>query len=360
MDVDTPALLLDLEQVEGNIEYFQRRASASRVLLRPHAKAHKTREIAELQLASGAAGLCCAKLSEAEALVSPKLRDFLITSPVIGVRKIGRLMALARQAKIAVVADDAGNIAELAEAARQSGAALDVMVDVDVGQGRTGVPPGPAAAMLAAQIGASPSLRFRGLQAYQGKLQSVPDRIARGRLVREAMDRLADSVRHLHDAGLNCAAKSGGGTGSFLMDLELGELNELQPGSYVTMDSTYGGVDLGGDGNQSLGQPLSILATVISRPAPDRAVVDVGWKSASSDAGAPLVRGMQGLEFEFAGDEHGIVRSLGAPLTLVAGDRVELVPSHCDTTVNLYDRFLVHRKGIPQAEWLIVGRGKSQ
>lgn len=359
-EIDTPALLLDISQVERNIERYQRLANEAGVRLRPHAKAHKCREVGALQIARGATGLCCAKLGEAEALAAPELKDFLITTPVIGTLKIGRLVALARRAKLAVVVDDAKNVAALSEGARQAGVVLEVLVDIDVGQGRTGVPPGPRAAELGAQIARSPGLRFGGLQGYHGKLQSVPELSERDLLIRGATTKMTESERFVREAGLECAVRTGGGTGSFPVDLTLGAFNELQPGSYTTMDTNYGKVKFGGRDDHPLGQPLTILATVISRPTADRAVLDVGWKSASSDSGTPLLRRHPELIFEFAGDEHGIVRSAGSPLNLAVGERVELIPSHCDTTVNLYDTFVVHRDGKPEALWPIVARGKSQ
>lgn len=355
-DVDTPALLLDLNQVERNIERYQRLAREAGIALRPHAKAHKTVEVGRRQIAAGAAGVCCAKLAEAESLA--ELGNILITTPVIGPLKLRRLVDLVRRSQVAVVADDAANIADLSAAAAQAGVGFDLLVDVDVGQARTGVPPGPKAAELAALIRRSPGLRFRGVQAYQGKLQGIVKLEERTNLVREAMVKLAETVRDLESAGFECSVRTGGGTGSFPIDLSLKALNELQPGSYVTMDTNYAKVELGAD--ERLGQPLTILATVISRPTADRAVVDVGWKSASSDSGTPMPRNRPGLSFEFAGDEHGIVRSSAGPLELRLGERVELIPSHCDTTVNLYDTFVVHRNGRVEAVWPIAARGKSQ
>jgi D-serine deaminase-like pyridoxal phosphate-dependent protein len=361
LEVDTPALLLDLDQVERNIARYQAAASAAGIRLRPHAKAHKCPEVGRLQVAAGAAGLCCAKLGEAEVMHQAGLRDLLITTPVIGASKIRRLMALARTGHVAVVADDEAAVAALADAARSAAVKLDVLVEIDVGQARAGVPPGPAAAQLAHVIAKSPGLRFAGIQAYQGRLQGIPSLEERRARVLEAMAGLHESRRLVREAGLECPVATGGGSGSFPIDLALHALDELQPGSYVTMDTAYGKVDLGTAlGEHALGQPLSVLASVISRPTADRAVVDVGWKSASNDGGTPAVKGRPDLAFEFAGDEHGILRSSAGRLDLALGERIELVPSHCDTTVNLHDTFVVHRSGVVQGTWAIAARGRSQ
>lgn len=360
-EIDTPALLLDLDQVERNIARYQTAADIAARRLRPHVKAHKCPELAKLQICAGAVGLCCAKLGEAEVMHAAGLHDLLITTPVVGERKIGRLVALARTGRIAVVVDDEAAIASLAAAARSAGVQLDVLVEVDVGQGRAGVAPGPAAARLAHLIARAPGLRFAGIQAYHGKLQAIPVHEERRARVLEAMAALRESRRHVEESGLVCPVTTGGGTGSFPIDTELRALDELQPGSYITMDTAYGKVDLGAAlGGHPLGQPLTVLASVISRPTADRAVVDVGWKSASNDGGLPAVQGLPGLAFEFAGDEHGIVRATEGVLDLALGDQVELVPSHCDTTVNLHDRFVVHRGGVVEGTWGIAARGRSQ
>jgi D-serine deaminase-like pyridoxal phosphate-dependent protein len=353
--VDTPALLLDLDQVERNIERYQVLAREAGVVLRPHAKAHKCIEVGQRQITAGAVGVCCAKLAEAEALAP--LGNILVTTPVVDAQKIGRLVELARKAKVSVVVDDAANVAELAAACVQAQVDLGVLVDVDVGQARTGVQSGASAAELAAHVKRS-GLRLAGMQGYQGRLQGVANLEERAALVREAMQKLTDAVRRLESVGLECAVRTGGGTGSFPIDLELKVLTEIQPGSYVTMDTNYAKVELGA--GRHLGHPLTILASVVSRPTADRAVVDVGWKSASSDSGTPAVRGGTGLTFEFAGDEHGIIRSGAGRVELRLGERVELIPSHCDTTVNLYDSFVVHRGGRVEAQWPIVARGRSQ
>ena len=358
-EVDTPALLLDRDQLERNIDHTARRAAIAGIALRPHAKAHKSPTIGALQVASGARGLCAAKLGEAEALADGGIADLLVTTPITGARKIARLVALARRARITAVCDDAANAAELSQALTGAGLTLDMLVDVDVGQARTGVTPGEAAALLATRLAALPGLRFRGLQGYQGRLQGVASYYERKALVGEAMAKLATSRDAVRAAGLECTVLSGGGTGSFPIDLELKLLTELQPGSYVTMDSNYAKVDLGTPAH-SHGHPLTILTSVISRPTAERAVVDVGWKCASSDSGVPIVKGRADLVFEFAGDEHGIVRAAHGALTLAVGDRLELIPSHCDTTVNLYERFVMHRGGRLEGELTIAARGRSQ
>ena len=360
-DIDTPALLLDLDQVEHNIDRYQRGAASAGLKLRPHAKAHKCSAVGRIQIERGAVGLCCAKLGEAEAMAAGGVRDLLVTTPVIGVLKIRRLVELAKSARMAVVVDDESNIAALSEAAGAADVQIDVLVEVDVGQARAGVAPGPRAGELASLVARSRRLRFRGLQGYQGKLQAVASLGDRAALVREAMAKLRVSLDGVRAAGLDCPVATGGGTGSFPIDIGLGTLTELQPGSYVTMDTAYAKVALASDGDaHPLGQPLTILASVISRPAAGKAIVDVGWKSASSDGGLPSVKDQSGLIFEFAGDEHGSIRSTAGELNLALGDRIELIPSHCDTTVNLYDRFAVHRSGRLEGFWTIEARGKSQ
>jgi 3-hydroxy-D-aspartate aldolase len=360
-DVDTPALMLDSTQVRKNIALLQSRADAAGIRLRPHVKAHKSSHIARLQMEAGAVGLCCTKLGEAEVMVANGHRDLLITSPVVGMLKIERLLQLGRAASIQVVADDELNIRELASAARAAGVDIGIVIEVDVGQGRCGVQPGPRAAELARHVISSGALTLAGVQGYQGGLQCTPLFSERSIGVRAAMDRLAMSLEELRRAGITVPVITGGGTGSFPIDIELHQLTELQPGSYVTMDATYTATEWSAAGSgPPLGQPLTVLASVVSRPTRDKAIVDAGWKAVSSDAGVPRVKDRPDLRFEFAGDEHGAIVAMTGKLGLNVGDRVELIPSHCDTTVNLYDKFVVHHAGRAEAIWPIEARGKSQ
>jgi D-serine deaminase-like pyridoxal phosphate-dependent protein len=312
-----------------------------------------------MQMDAGAAGLCCTKLGEAEAMASGGLRELLMTTPVVGAIKIRRLIDVARASNVMVVVDDEQNIEDLARAAEAAAIHLKLLVEIDVGQARCGVPPGPRAAALASAIARHASLRFCGLQGYQGRLQGVPSYEERRQLVLEAMERLTTSAKLVREAGFQCSVMTGGGTGSFPIDLELKVLNELQPGSYVTMDWRYGKVAHGGDVPYPFGQPLTVLASVVSRRSADRVILDAGWKSLTNDGGTPTVKGHPDWTFDYAGDEHGAVSSPRS-LELKPGERVELVPSHCDTTVNLYERFVVHRSGRVETEWPIEARGKSQ
>jgi D-serine deaminase-like pyridoxal phosphate-dependent protein len=285
----------------------------------------------------------------------------LITTPVVEKNKIIRLLDVARRARIAVVADDAAAIHALGQAVRQAGVHLSIVAEVDVGQGRCGVPPGDAVVALARAVQDWPdSLRWTGVQGYQGRLQNLPSFAERETAVKLAMEKLQGSLQSLRQAGLSVPVITGGGTGSAPIDFKLKVLTELQPGSYISMDRAYAATEW--DDRQHMppfGQPLLVLASVLSRPEANRVVIDVGWKSINSDGAAPVVWQRPDLQFEFAGDEHALLRSAGA-IDLSPGDRVLLMPGHCDTTVNLYDAFTVHRDGELEGRWPIEARGKSQ
>jgi 3-hydroxy-D-aspartate aldolase len=360
-EVDTPALLLDETKVRSNVDEMQSLVNAAGISLRPHAKAHKCSTLARLQREAGAVGICCAKVGEAEAMVQGGQDDILLTTPIVGDIKIARLIALAHVASISVVADDMANLVELNTAALAAQVRIGVVIEVDVGQGRCGVPPGPHAALLLQQVLLLPALQLVGVQAYQGRLQCLPSYEVRRNAVVDAMAALRLSLDAAHEMGLSMPVITGGGTGSVPIDIELKMLNELQPGSYITMDAAYAVTEWSADRSLTpFGQPLLVLASVVSRPSADRAVIDVGWKSISSDGGTPSVFGRSNLRFEFGGDEHGIIRAVQGDVNLALGERLCLVPTHCDTTVNLYDRFAVHHAGRLQAYWAIEGRGKSQ
>lgn len=358
-DIDTPALLLDLDGLERNIARMRDMTEGTGIRCRPHSKTHKSPVIARMQTEAGAVGICCAKLGEAEVMAAAGVDNMLITSPVVGESKIGRLLHVRGSARVAVVADHPANVAMLGAMARAAGVVLDVVVEVDVGQGRCGVRPGPEAAALARAVAGHPSLAFAGLQGYQGRIQMVEGVRERAAAADRSLDLLDRAAAAVEAAGLAVPVRTGGGTGTAPFDLGRGSLTEIQPGSYVCMDSRYGAIGWPGGGAPPFEQALHVLAGVVSTPAPDRVVVDAGLKAVSSDHGPPRVVGPEAAVFEFGGDEHGIVRMAdGGEVPLALGGRLLLVPSHCDTTVNLHDRFVVVRGGAVVDAWPVMGRGR--
>lgn len=358
-DLDTPVLLLDAAALERNIARMRDLAAGAGVALRPHAKTHKSPMVARMQIEAGAVGVCCAKLGEAEVLAAEGVPDILITTAVVGESKTMRLMAVAAQCRVGVVTDSERNIAELGGAARTAGQPLDVVVEVDVGQGRCGVAPGPEAARLARLIADNPWLRFRGLQGYQGKIQMTADFAEREARAADALGRLDATARLVREAGVAVEVLTGGGTGTSAIDGAGGILTEIQPGSYVFMDSSYDRIGWRDGATQPFETALSVLATVVSRPAPDRVVIDAGLKTLSSDSGMPRPAGLPGAAFSFGGDEHGQLQFGGAS-PLDVGDKVTLHPSHCDTTVNLHDHYYVTRDGVVEDVWPVAARGRVQ
>jgi 3-hydroxy-D-aspartate aldolase len=356
-EVDTPALLLDLDAFERNLDTLDRTLQGTSVRVRPHAKSHKCPQIALAQIARGAVGVCCQKVSEAEALVRGGVQDVLIANEIVGAPKLARLAALARQARVGVCVDDLNNVDDLHQAASQAGARLDVYIEIDVGAGRCGVAPGEAALPLAQAIKRLDSLRFAGLQAYQGAAQHRRTPQERREAIAQAVSQVKATTAVLQVSGIEVPIVTGAGTGTYLLEAGSGVYNELQPGSYVFMDADYGR-NLGEDGLpiHDFEQSLFILATVMSHPLPERAVVDVGLKAHSVDSGMPGVVGIPGAEYLRASDEHGLI-ALRGPGRVSLGQKVRLIPGHCDPTVNLYDWLVCYRGDRVEAIWPISGRG---
>ena len=354
--LDTPCLILQESLLLKNLETAKNLSKSNHKRLRPHIKAHKSIEIAKLQLNYGAVGICCTKLSEAEVMVDGGIRDILITSPVVGSVKLERLGKLSQKAKISLVTDNEQQVLSLSEVAKKYNTILSILVEIDVGQGRCGVQPGEDAYNIAKVINQAQNLQFLGLQAYQGKLQGIKRYSDRLAAVNDAMQKLANSLEYFKKNNLAVEIITGGGTGSFPIDVQLPFLNELQLGSYVTMDCNYALDEWDTSGKKKLFcQPLSILSTVISKPMPNKVIVDAGWKAVTNDGGMPITKNIDYL-FEYGGDEHGIITCKQPIINLEIGDQVELIPSHCDTTINLYNYlYLVNHLGSRQV--LIQARG---
>jgi len=352
--IDTPALVVDLDAYERNLDRMARAVAGQPVRLRPHAKTHKCPVVALHQVARGAVGVCCQKVSEAEAMVYGGVRNVLVSNQIVGAAKIARLVGLAKQAEVAVCADDAGNVRDLAEAAAAFGVRLPVLVEINIGMNRCGVEPGEPALALARLIAAQPSLRFAGLQAYHGRAQHIQALAKRREVMEAAIGRVGETVALLRRHGLAPETVSGAGTGTYRFEAASGLYTEIQAGSYVFMDVDYKRVE---GFPADFENALFVVATVVSRAAPERAVVDAGLKALAVDSGMPAVWERADLEYQRASDEHGLL-AVRDPATKVAvGDRLWLVPGHCDPTVNLYDWYVGVRGDRVEAVWPITARG---
>lgn len=349
--LDTPSLILDLDAVERNLDRMDAALAGTSVRARPHTKTHKVPNIALMQLARGAIGVCCAKVGEAEVMAAGGVGPILVTTEIIGEAKIRRLLGVAQQTTVLTVVDDIQGATRLAEAASASGLSLDCLIDVNVGQNRTGVEPGDDALTLAEHLSGLSGLRLVGLQGYEGHLQHVRDPEERREANASAMQQLSQTAELLTERGHRIEIVSTAGTGTFRYAAQWPLITEVQPGSYVVMDSDYAGVQEVGFENA-----LTVLVSVVSTQRKNAAVVDSGYKSLSSDSGPPRPRGVDAT-FSFMGDEHGKLSFKGGcPLT--PGDKLELIPSHCDTTINLHDVYYVTRGGYVVAVWPIAGRGR--
>jgi len=355
-DVDTPALVVDLDAFERNLDLMAHAAHGAGIALRPHAKSHKCPAIAELQIERGAAGICCQKVGEAEAFVAAGIPDVLVTNEIVGASKLARLAALAREATIGVLVDDAASVGHLGAAAKAAGTTLHVLVEIDVGAHRCGVAPGAAAVALAQRIARSPSLRFRGLHAYQGGAQHLRGPAERRAAIAAAAAFAAETKAVIETAGIACPVITGAGTGTWQHERDSGVYTEIQPGSYIFMDVDYHRNALAPD-EHHFEQSLYVVATVMSAPTRERAVVDAGLKALAFDSGPPEVYGARGLDYVKASDEHGVLSVAADRDPSVPGDRVWLIPGHCDPTVNLYDWIVGIRGSCVEAIWPVAARG---
>lgn len=352
-EIDTPALLVNLELVERNIARMAAFAREAGVNLRPHCKTHKSPQLAARQIAAGAIGITCQKLGEAEVMAEAGIGGLLVASQIVGPQKIRRLMELARRADVMVVADDARNLADLAAAADSAGIRLKLLLEVDTGMGRCGVPPGEATLQLARLVRELPSLQFMGLMGYEGHAVLVLDPEERRQKALASLRLLVDTAELLRQNDVPVQIVSSSGTGTFDLGGSFPGVTEIQPGSYATMDGRY----------RQVGVPfecaLTVLATIISTPRPGVAVADVGLKSLTTEFGLPEVVGRAGLEVVRLSEEQALI-TVGQGERVQPGDTIELLPSHGCTTFNLHDHFYLLRGDEVEAVWPVAARGRSQ
>jgi D-serine deaminase-like pyridoxal phosphate-dependent protein len=364
-DLDTPCLVLDLDILEENLGKMQSASNTAGKRLRPHAKSHKCSTLAAKQIEHGALGICAAKVSEAEVLVKNGINDVLVTGPVASKIKAARLVELLKQSPaLMTVVDHAESIELLNSLLASADLDMDVLVDIDVGLQRTGVPPSRALE-LADLVLASKHLRLKGIQAYAGQVQHIHRYDERKKASIECMSRAAEMFRQIQAGESSCAIFSGAGTGTCEIDLGIAELTELQVGSYALMDAEYLAIESARSPQLADLFPaaLTILTTVISASHDTHVTVDAGLKALYRDGGQPQVATAKyrSLRYDWFGDEYGKLCAENKTTALPRlGKVIELVVSHCDPTVNQFDCYFLTRNNKVVDQWPIDLRGRSQ
>ena len=361
-DIQTPCLVLDLDALERNIRKMGDYAKAHGMRHRAHGKMHKSVDVMKLQeRLGGAIGVCCQKVSEAEVFVRGGIKDVLVSNQVRDPAKIDRLARLPKLgARIIVCVDDPANVAELSAAAVRHGTTIECFVEIDCGAGRCGVTTTEAVVEIARAIAAAPGLKFTGIQAYQGAMQHLDSYDDRKAKLDAAIAQVKAAVEGLKAAGLDPELVSGGGTGSYYFESGSGVYNELQCGSYAFMDADYGRIR-DKDGNRidhgEWENALFILTSIMSHAKADKAICDAGLKAQSVDSGLPFVFGRSDVKYIKCSDEHGVIEDPQGVLKV--GDKLRLVPGHCDPTCNVHDWYVGVRGGKVEAVWPVSARGKA-
>ena len=361
-EVDTPALCVDLDGLERNLKTMQETLTRNGIASRPHAKTHKCPAIARLQLEAGAVGICTAKVSEAESMFEHGIDQILLTTISATPFKITRAMNVRKWCKGFIQATDtAENARLLSEAATAAGIVADVVVDIDPGGHRTGIPAGRPAVELAQLVDQLPGLELRGMLCYDGGSQHVQGFGARRAQTLQRLSAAADTCAAMRRSGLNTEIFSGGGTGTYNIDHETSGLTDVQVGSYVFMDAQY--LAIGGESDDAVYSDfepsLTILTTVLNAQYEGRATTDAGAKACTINRPWPIVKGETGMSYTSGSDEFGSIRYDNPSRTYAVGDRLELIVSHCDPVVNLYDRMYAVRNDRVETVWQIAARGLS-
>ena len=361
-DIQTPCLILDLDALERNIIKMGQFAKDKNMRHRVHGKMHKSVDVAQLQeKLGGSCGVCCQKVSEAEAFVRGGVTDVLVSNQVRDPTKIDRLARLPKLGARAICCvDDLANIADLSAAAIKHRTEIECLVEIDCGAGRCGVQSTEDVVAIATAADAAEGLKFAGLQAYQGAMQHLDDYQERKAKIAIAIAMVADAIEALKSVGLECDIVGGGGTGSYYFEGESDVYNELQCGSYAFMDADYGRI-LDRDGKRidqgEWQNALFLLTAVMSHAKVDKAICDAGLKAQSVDSGLPVIFGRTDVEYIKCTDEHGVIADPDGVLKV--GDKLKLVPGHCDPTCNVHDWYVGVRNGKVEALWPITARGKA-
>ena len=351
--LDTPALIVDLDILEANIARIAATCRENGVGWRPHTKAHKTPEIARLQLAAGAIGIACAKLGEAEVMAAAGIRNIFIVNQIVGADKVRRLIDLVDRAEPIVAVDCVANLGELATAAHAARKTLDVVIEVDIGMHRAGVLPGAPVVALAGEIARRPGLRLVGVTGWESQATRIADPVVKERTIVEAIAELVASARACVEAGHRMSIVSCGGTGTFPWCTQQPGVTEVQTGGAIFSDVHYRT-----HYHVHFPYALTVLATVTSRPTPTRIVFDAGNKTMSEDAAVPQPLGIPAVKAMKLSAEHTTVELEMPSQTPGVGDKIDFVVGYSDTTVHLHEEIIGVRKGRIEEVWRIAGRGK--
>lgn len=359
-DLDTPAVLIDLDKLESNIQRMAAFAATQKINLRPHIKTHKIPQIAQKQLRAGAIGITCQKLGEAEVMAANGINDILITYIIVGAPKLDRLLHLKKHARVCTVVDSEEAMAPLAAAMQQAGLQHEVMIEINTGQNRCGVLPLAGALALVQRLQQYPSLKLRGIFTHEGHAYNFPDLLERERAVMHAAEAMKGTALLLREHGFACETVSVGSTPSAMLIGKAAGVTEVRPGNYVFYDRAQ--LKLGSCTEEQLS--ASVLATVVSRPAADRAIIDAGNKTMCTDNAADFnntigaVVGHPELTFHYSSEEHGRITNKSGAINLKVGDRVRLLPNHACGMMNMHDEVYAVRGDDVVEAWKVAARGK--
>ena len=353
-ELDTPALCIDLELLEANIAEAAGLCRESGVAWRPHAKCHKSPDVAHRLIDAGAIGLTCAKLGEAEVFAAAGISDLLVANLLAGPQKVARLVELRRKANPLICLDHLGQAGPISEAMQAAGLRVRALLEIDIGMQRAGVLPGKPAVELARQVSALPGIELAGVMGYEGHLLLIEDQGEKAARICAALGQLVETKERLERAGLPCPIVSCGGTGSLQFAAQQPGITEVQAGGLIFMDAFYR------HRCHILGfrYALSILTTVVSRPAADRAIIDAGRKTMNLELHLPLVRDRDGIEVKSLSAEHGVLQLAPAAQNLQIGERLELIPGYGDFTTVLHNHFYVLKAGRLVDIWPLTARGR--
>ncbi len=350
--IDTPALWVDLDLMETNIEYMKNQMDHFGVLWRPHTKGIKVPAIAHKLIAAGAIGITCAKLGEAEVMASAGIKDILVANEVVGENKIRRLVALRAHADVMVAVDDLSNVREISAAAAAAGRKIRVLVELNIGMERAGLTSGQTTVEFVKEIVSLPGIEFCGLMGWEGHVVGIADPIEKKTVGEKAIRALVDTAELVRKAGIAVQIVSCGGSGSYKISASIPGVTEIQAGGAIFGDITY---QTWGAGTEPA---LFVMTSVSSHTIPERAVVDAGRKTMNCEVFMPKPNNIQGVELSGLSAEHGVLKITDPNLDLKVGDRINFVVGYGDWSVFLHDRLYGVRDGKVEIVWEILGRGK--